>query len=368
MGFDFMKEMQRPTNDIQHLQPWRLYHAKNVMTGGDPKAQGYYQFLKNSGRRILADGRQLLNAFGIYSPQCISASVLPEFSWVLNLNFTLASSYIAKDDAVFTATENPIRLEKVIGLPYVSPAAWKGLLRSEFQSLDKEITERLFGTDAVEAEESQSKGRQGRLCFFPTFFEKIALDIINPHNRETKTAASGPLIFEVVPKDSIGQLQIIYIPFGPNCDLNTSLSDLEKVAKGLKALLLDAGISAKRNVGYGLLNDQLCADKGSYFQINNNRYMDKPDLETETENHELPANLFQENGDIISYDEFCNLYPKKACETAFGNNDWKKAYNQLSGFVKQKSDKKDDKNCKIQKFPVQTISGFPEQIAKLREE
>ena len=357
MGFDFMKEMQRPKNDVQHLQPWRLYHAKNLMTGEDSKAKGYYRFLENQGQRILTDGRQLLGEFGLGSPQCNSASVLPEFSWVLNLNLTLASAYIAKDDAVFAPTENPLRIEKIFGLPYVSPMAWKGLLRGEMELMGfkKEVLARLFGTAPSEADNTEDAIR-GRLCFFPTFFkDTVGLDVINPHTRETKTDASGPISIEVAPRDNKGLLQLVYIPFGKNCDLNTSLDDWQRVAQGLKQLLLEAGISAKRNIGYGLVEDQLNAEKpDSFFQINTEAFLTDFDNE-DVKQDDFWTGLLQENGALITRKMFNDTYAKRECKEKFNNSDKKKAYVALERRYQNELAVPEQEVDGLKRFPIKHI-------------
>ena len=55
------------------------------------------------------------------------------------------------------------------------------------------------------------KTQKGRCVFYPTYFDKISLELINPHGKKTK-AGTTPINYEVVPKDTKGVLQILYIP------------------------------------------------------------------------------------------------------------------------------------------------------------
>jgi len=56
------------------------------------------------------------------------------------------------------------------------------------------------------------EGRQGRLFFFPTFFDKIGLEIINPHDRERRVG-KNPILFECVPAGATGTFRLLYVPY-----------------------------------------------------------------------------------------------------------------------------------------------------------
>jgi len=95
---------------------------------------------------------------------------------------------------------------------------------------------------------------KGRAIFYPTYFDKLSLEIINPHDRR-KRAGTNPIHYEVVPKDTEGILQIIYIPFNTVLKEDNELK--EEVKQDLDALiravekLQNKGIGAKTKLGWG---------------------------------------------------------------------------------------------------------------------
>ena len=221
----------------------------------------------------------------------------------IQIKFKLKKPYISKDDDNFYIIDNPIVKDKVFKLPMVRSTTWKGVLRfSAVKVFEKEFSEkewkekrallvRLFGNekDALEGylnrfianklredvkrvkEEFEKylveKGhiskeipsRSGRLFFYPTFFDKISLDVITPLSRETRTPVRGrgPIYFEIVPENTEGIFRLFYYPF----DLiargeldkieNEVKEDLEFLAKALKKMFHEIGFSAKKTSGFG---------------------------------------------------------------------------------------------------------------------
>lgn len=106
---------------------------------------------------------------------------------------------------------------------------------------------------------------KGRLVCYPTYFDNLSLEIINPHNRKTK-AGDGPIHFEVVPKDTKGYIQLIYIPFDAVlCSdeeiKNQSKEDFEFIKELINKALTDYGVGAKTKLGWGraeLLDEIKC--------------------------------------------------------------------------------------------------------------
>lgn len=95
---------------------------------------------------------------------------------------------------------------------------------------------------------------KGRAIFYPTYFEKLSLEIINPHDRR-KRAGTVPINYEVVPKDTEGILQIVYIPFDGILKSDGELKseaeqDLNILGKAIEKLA-DEGIGAKTKLGWG---------------------------------------------------------------------------------------------------------------------
>lgn len=244
---------------------------------------------------------------------------LPKYSCLIEVHFKLKKPYISEDDDDFYIIDNPIVKDKVFKLPMVRSTTWKGALRfsavkvfedwiyENLNRLDKEtifkervrIT-RLFGNEkgsqneylgklcllAIEGKllenEKELKekideinkefenylirngliskdvpSRAGRLFFYPTFFDRVSLDVITPLRRDTKTPARGPIYFEIVPEKTTGIFRLLYFPF----DLvargefdkieKEAKEDLEIVAKAIRKMFYEIGFSAKKTSGFG---------------------------------------------------------------------------------------------------------------------
>ena len=101
----------------------------------------------------------------------------------------------------------------------------------------------------------------GRLVFFPTFFRRTGLEIINPHDRATKTGRN-PILIECVPPGAQGSFSLLYVPLDrigdePTRVVEEALADLRRIAGALPAMMLTYGFSAKRSSGYGTAKDDV---------------------------------------------------------------------------------------------------------------
>jgi len=241
-----------------------------------------------------------LSLLGLNLP--IEISALPEGSWIIEFPITLKKPFISKDDVPLYIIENPVRRDKVFGVPFISSTAWKGNLRwtmmkahlepkvndpAKFAEIRYQHT-LLFGTEkgieeavkgwtkylddlclnAKEGYISKLKERFGKdevpsltgmLHFYPTFWDKIDMEVINPQDRKTKTG-KNPIYFEVVPEGAKGIFRILYLPLyylgGPLPELkNKILKDLKDVIKGLEEMMLKYGFSAKKSSGYGVIEN-----------------------------------------------------------------------------------------------------------------
>ena len=187
---------------------------------------------------------------------------MPAFSFMFRIPFRLRKPYISKDDAIFHILDNPVKKEWVFKKPYVAASQWKGALRSALRHRgfadDRAIILRLFGSQRGD----ESK-RSGRLCFFPTFFDSITLEIINPHDRKTGIGTQrGPILMEAVPAGAKGVFTLLYIPFdliGQDKDeiKQQALADLQCVAEGLQAMFITYGFGAKTSSGFGVAQNRL---------------------------------------------------------------------------------------------------------------
>jgi CRISPR-associated protein Cmr2 len=146
--------------------------------------------------------------------------------------------------------------------------------------LDREFAGKLGQTEGKKAVEkfkdnvkrylSRGGNREGRVIFYPTFFDSIGLDVIAPHDRNTRTIARmGPILFEIVPVGSRGTFSMLYFPFDLLHLLRHSDStakaratneikeDLETLKEAIPAMLMTYGFAAKKTSGYGVVEDMI---------------------------------------------------------------------------------------------------------------
>lgn len=303
--------------------------VKDYTVSGDRRQGGGYKSLVHAeipkqtayAKDLVTKENARLDSFGLLAPNADGLLTLPHGSWFLQFTFTLAKSWISRDDDPFYVAEsvNPVRKDKVFKLPVMSAASWKGLLRwtamqtrlvNKKDSLDDEAfaQERLalallFGDEKGE-EPGQSKDfarflndlRQtaaelylqkvrdrfsfktedetntqektalphhaGRLFCYPSFFNLIDVEVINPHSRKTK-AGTHPIYLECVPSSAQGTFSLLYVPFdliGQDDEVSIRKQarlDLLSVAEAVHAMMLTYGFSAKRTSGYGMAKDRV---------------------------------------------------------------------------------------------------------------
>jgi CRISPR-associated protein Cmr2 len=189
----------------------------------------------------------------------------PNSSWIgIEVGFKLETPWYSKDDRPFHVLDNPVRKDRVFGVPFMPAASWKGLLRwacrmhagllQHFQA-GKSFDEwedcpwivHLFGNEKSEDEHFH----RGALAFYPTWFPKIGFEVINPHSR-VQRAGTQPIYYEVVPAGTKGTLQLLYAPL-PGSGRQDALPHL---IDSIEQLLTTYGISAKRTVGWGTASIQ----------------------------------------------------------------------------------------------------------------
>jgi CRISPR/Cas system CMR subunit Cmr6 (Cas7 group RAMP superfamily) len=236
-------------------------------------------------------------------------SFLPSHTLFLSIDFELRKPYISQDDEEFYVLANPICKDKVFKVPYVRPSSWKGALRyvalrafldnltsnkkDAFKERSKLI--RLFGNEKDKIEEfldgifddgryqpdnserkvsdeffdyiiargyvnKEGNGR-GRLVFYPTFLDKIGLDIIAPHDRKTKTV-KVPIQFEIAPETAKGTFALLYVPFelfriDENKAKEEMKEDLRILKEAITSMLTIYGFGAKTTAGYGVIEEKL---------------------------------------------------------------------------------------------------------------
>jgi len=208
-----------------------------------------------------------LNQLGKLSLQIpkIKLALYPLFTFFLQFKFTLATPFISSDDEEFYICENPVKKDKVFKVPMVSGSSWKGNLRWTMRKIsglndnesDSQEIIGLLGNERAE----ETNFSKGRLTFFSTFFNKISLEVINPHDRKTKSGTQ-PIYIESVPEDTEGEFSLFYVPFDltgkPESDGKKIIArDLELICCGIKEMMLTYGFSAKKSSGFGIAKDEL---------------------------------------------------------------------------------------------------------------
>jgi len=260
---------------------------------------------------------------GIFEPSELSKKIseyLP-FSFAIYAKFSLTAPYYSADDDHYYIIDNPVLKDKVFKVPMFRGSGWKGVVASavrevmkgkmdcffdnlmcfarlfgagseEFRNIVRDIIEehrkadnrefqnhlRLFALKSLGMKlnlrdtgldnkilgkiyDKNLKVQRGRLIFYPTYFDKLGLEMINPHKRRTK-AGTNPVYYEVVPKGAVGTFQLLYIPadgiLKSQSDLQKEVQDdLDLLSDGLKRIFREQAkdgqikIGAKTKLGWG---------------------------------------------------------------------------------------------------------------------
>lgn len=245
------RDMEQAANQVVQIEPHLAY------LWFEAKGSELDNAIRDAWQKKLATSA-IPQAFD-FLPDDDAIYQMPAFSFLLRVPFYLRKPYLSKDDTTFYLLDNPVRKEKIFQVPMVAATGWKGALRAALWQLsyreDHEVTIRLLGNPR----ESET-GQAGRLHFFATFFDKIGLEVINPHSRQSGVGERGPILIECAPQGTTGTLLLLYVPFG-SLDRREVAEDLEVTAQGLQAMLTTYGFGAKTSSGFGVVEEQL-ADQG----------------------------------------------------------------------------------------------------------
>ncbi len=265
-GFDHLAAVSDPLARIDLLAQALVTGNKDYARAGERRQPGGLPQLYRSQAFCAAfdERRNMLATLGLL-PALPDLTDLSLASFGLHFTFTLRTPYISKDDVGLHILDNPVRKDKVFGLPMVAPTGWKGALRAAIRQNNGWSNGhldllRLFG-DARDDE----TGQAGRLFFYPTFFTQLGLEVINPHDRKSNAGAQ-PIYFECAPAGAQGDFTLLYVPFdhvGGDEDetRGRALADLKLVAAGVKAMMSEYGFGAKTSSGFGLASERVGAGK-----------------------------------------------------------------------------------------------------------
>lgn len=240
------------------------------------------------------DQSGMREVFYKYQKPVISIAKLPSYSFFLQIQFILATACISKDENDFYIIENPVKKDILFKIPIIPGTTWKGHLRwTAGKAVERAGTEgekiatrlqsvKLFGNENVSQERyfdsmmsseigrlrfavelkqwaNKDRLRKGRLNFYPTFFQEIGLEVINPHDRKTK-AGTNPIFIESVPVGAKGIFSLLYSPFDlvgrSNATVKENVAaDLNLVFDTVREMMLTYGFSAKKSSGFGVIED-----------------------------------------------------------------------------------------------------------------
>jgi CRISPR-associated protein Cmr2 len=223
---------------------------------GDPQRQETFKRVWNDFAGTLIRGAEntKTNTPVPNQPPAALVNLLPQGSWLLQLTATLIRPYFSRNDAPWSVMHNPITRDIVSGLPAVKATTWKGHLRfaAEFEMGPNDpVIGRLFG----EASEKET-GNAGRLWFFDSLIhESSTKDVITPLDRKRRfpVPGRGPIEFDVVSSGSDVPFTLLYLADGSNATIQDSRATLRAVV----AMLTTYGFSAKKNMGWGLVADEV---------------------------------------------------------------------------------------------------------------
>ncbi|MBN1485639.1 MAG: hypothetical protein JXA37_13070 [Chloroflexia bacterium] len=215
---------------------------------------------------LVKSEQERLRRLGIYEPDLSieALSLLPAGSFGLQFRVILEEPLCTKDDAAFYPHDNPVRKEWAFRLPMMPGSGWKGNFRAALRQVAEHQAEELtllLGPERPQGSAPAGYFRAGRLHFFPTYWDKLDLEILNPHSRDTG-GGLDPFNLEVVPAGSEGTFSLLYVPYD-QAGLPLGLyreeiaRHLELTAGGLQAMFQTLGFSAKRTSGFGLAQAEL---------------------------------------------------------------------------------------------------------------
>ncbi len=232
--------------------------------GGDRRNEARNSYMRRAAEGALALPSDL--GLDSWPPRLLGADWL-----ALEVKFELLTPWYSKDDRIFHVLDNPVRKDRVFGVPYMSAPSWKGMLRwacrmqaglREDFAQDKRFddwTAHLFGNEKG----AEKDFHRGALVFYPTWFDKIGFEVINPHDR-SRRAGTQPIYYEVVPgrrpkpndpngyeEGGKGALRMLYAPW-PGMKAAAEPKEVAPhLLDAIETLLTTYGISAKRSVGWG---------------------------------------------------------------------------------------------------------------------
>jgi len=267
------KELVWPYSRVSLLAQALTSEVKDFARSGHPRFGGGYKGIvyRRKGNspytdEVIRPGLEQMDRLGIYPPH-IELQDLPPYSAYFQFRFTLARPLYTRDDEEFYIHENPVMKEAVYKVPMLRASTWKGILRSVMarqlpEGENAPLVIRLFGQARDEEEELAEEGNMlGRVRPYPTFFDRIGLEVINPHSRTTR-AGTVPIVMETVPPGASGVFTLLYLPFDmldrlPEEAASEVAEDLKALGEAIVLMMRVYGFSGKRTRGFGVAHLQV---------------------------------------------------------------------------------------------------------------
>ncbi len=172
-----------------------------------------------------------------------SISQLPAGAVQLTFQWTTETPFFSHADNKFDVFDNPLARDLFSGRPYQKVSGAKGMLRHWMKFQEQPDTETIFGLSG-----DDDGGHSALAVCGDVYFDQSSADLISPHNRISGGAVQ-PIFFEVVPEDAKAEWQILVWP--RHGQRNNLAADICTIAVYVERLLTEAGMSAKRTIGFG---------------------------------------------------------------------------------------------------------------------
>jgi len=185
----------------------------------------------------------------------------------IKIAFELKTPWYSKDDRPLHVLDNPVRKDRIFGVPLMSASSWKGLLRWSCR-MEHGLLDHLAGHDGKmdgwedpswivhlfgNARGEKEDFSRGALQGYPTWFDKVGFEVVNPHDR-ARRAGTQPIYYEVVPAGRRASLHLLYAPTPGQARRQRvdAVDALSRLLGGANKVLTVYGFSAKRTAGWGL--------------------------------------------------------------------------------------------------------------------
>ena len=130
MSIDYFADLSQKSSDVTTLEHFITQYFQLKALGMNKDADALKDKWKKESTSTNIDFQQFGVLWDLIQYPKIEFTSLPPYSFLLQFKFALYKPYISRDEQDFYIIDNPIRKDKVFGLPYIAPSSWKGSLRA----------------------------------------------------------------------------------------------------------------------------------------------------------------------------------------------------------------------------------------------